>query len=159
MSGDPYGPGSGWWVGSDGQWHSPDEDFNADVPKKTHPVRRVAIVLLVVAVVGATTFGVLLGGGSSGSPSASGPPTSALNEQVQTAVTGNGPNQFGVAGVVSVACGSPSSWTPGSKFTCSVYASSHRKIGVYDGVVDPTSSAGGWSWQGTWHPLVNQLVQ
>jgi hypothetical protein len=155
MTDDPHGPG--WWVGSDDQWHSPEEDFNADVPARAHPVRRAAIVVLAVAVVGATTFGVWLGGGSSGGSSPPGPPTSDLSDQVRTAIAGSGPDQFGVSGVASVMCGSPPSWTPGFKFTCSVYASSHRKIGVYDGTVEPTSPTGGWTWRGVWHPMVNAL--
>src|ERR1039457_1823937 len=98
MSGNPYGPG--WWVGSDGNWHSPDENFDADSPKKNHPIRRVAIVLLAVVVVGATTFGVWLGGSSqttSSSPST--PSLAEITSQVNQAVTGSGANEFRVAGV------------------------------------------------------------
>ena len=64
MTDDLHGPG--WWVGSDGYWHPPDEEFDADVPKRNHPARRVAVVLLAVALVGATTVGAWLGGSSGG---------------------------------------------------------------------------------------------
>ena len=151
MSGNPYGPG--WWVGSDGSWHSPDEDFDADVPKKNHPIRRVAIVLLAVAVVGATTFGVWLGGSSqTANPGSAGPSLAEITSQVKQAVTGTGADEFGVAGVTSVVCYPPNSWKPGNTFKCSVYASSQRELGVYDGTVEPTTSPGSWQWNGVWNP-------
>ena len=150
MSDDPYGPG--WWVGSDGNWHSPDEDFDADVPVRNHPVRRVAVVVLAVAVVGATTLGVWLGaGGQSAGPG--GPSVSALDAQVEQVVTGTGAHDFGVTGVTGVACGPAILWRPGATFECSVYASPQRKIGVYDGTVEPTTSSGDWRWIGTWYPI------
>ncbi len=152
MSDDPFGPG--WWVGSDGNWHTPDEDFDADVPKTNHPVRRVAIVMLAVAVVGATTFGVWLGGSSQSSgPSLSGGPSpSELSAQVRDAVSGTNANGFGVAGVSAVICHPPAVWDPGNTFRCSVYDSSHAEIGVYTGIVQPTTAPGYWRWSGSWHP-------
>jgi hypothetical protein len=153
MSGNPYGPG--WWVGSDGNWHSPDENFDADSPKKNHPIRRVAIVLLAVVVVGATTFGVWLGGSSqttSSSPST--PSLAEITSQVNQAVTGSGANEFRVAGVARVVCNRPNSWNPGTTFKCYVYASSQREIGVYEGTVESTTSSGEWRWSGVWYPIL-----
>lgn len=150
MNGDRHDPG--WWVGSDGNWHSPDEDFDSDVPKKDHPIRRVAIVILAVAVVGATTFGVWLGGSQTSGPSTAGPPLAEITSQVRQAVTGTGANQFGVAGVSSVVCSPPSSWNPGDTFKCHLYASSQRELGVYDGTVQSTTSSGEWRWNGVWKP-------
>jgi hypothetical protein len=118
-------------------------------------MRRVVIVLLAVAVVGATTVGAWLGGGSSTTGSGSGGPSlAALNSQVDQVVTGTGADQFGVTGVFGVVCQPPHSWIPGATFECSVYASSERKIGVYDGTVVPTTSPGEWRWRGTWYPVL-----
>jgi len=147
-------PGPGWWVGSDGAWHAPEEDFGADVPRRSHPVRRVAVVLLAVAVVGATTIGAWLGGSSQVTTPVSGGPTlTALTSQVQQAVTRPGADGFGVPGVTDVVCVPPASWVAGATFVCSVYASSPRKIGVYAGTVESTESAGEWRWTGTWYPI------
>lgn len=153
MTDEVHGPG--WWVGSDGNWHVPEEDFDADVPARNHPARRVAVVLLAVAVVGATTVGAWLGSGagSTGQTSA-GPPTGQLETQIEQALVGSGHDQFGVTGVSGVICGSAITWTPGRTFQCSVFASSERKIGVYDGTVEPSPSAGGWRWSGTWYPIL-----
>ncbi len=152
-------PGPGWWVGSDGGWHAPEEDFGADVPKRSHPVRRVAIVLLAVAVVGATTVGAWLGASSSTTGSVNGGPTlAALTSQVEQVVTGTGAHQFGVAGVADVVCVPPASWTAGARFECSVYASAARKIGVYDGTVAAGGTAGEWRWSGTWYPIVRPVA-
>lgn len=148
-------PGPGWWVGSDGAWHSPEEDFGADVPKRSHPMRRVVIVLLAVAVVGATTVGAWLGQGSPGGSGSVGPSLAALNSQVDQVVTGTGADQFGVTGVSGVVCQPPDSWIPGATFECSVYANSDRKIGVYDGTVVSSTSAGEWRWRGTWYPTLH----
>jgi hypothetical protein len=151
MSDDLHGPG--WWVGSDGNWHPPEEDFDADVPRRAHPARRVAVVLLAVAIVGATTVGAWLGS-SSGSPASDGPPLAQLDAQVQQVVVGTGANQFGVSDVAEVVCGPAKAWIQGDTFQCSVYASGHRKIGVYDGTVEPSSSAGTWRWSGEWYPIL-----
>jgi hypothetical protein len=149
---DPYGPG--WWVASDGSWHSPDEDFGAGVPKNAHPIRTVAVVLLVLLVIGATTIGVWAGSGSqanSGSAS-TGPSPSELTAQVAQTVTGTGTDEFGVAGVVRVVCDGPSRWSPGETFTCDAYDVARSDVGQYDGRVQPTTSSGYWQWIGTWHP-------
>jgi hypothetical protein len=157
MTEDVHGPG--WWVGSDGNWHSPEEDFDADVPTRTHPARRVAVVLLAVAVVGATTVGAWLGGSSGGGGQTSaGPPLGELEAQIEQAVVGTGPNQFGVTGVSGVLCTPGIAWTPGHTFQCSVYASSERKIGVYDGTVEPSPASGGWRWSGTWNPTLHHPI-
>jgi hypothetical protein len=151
VSDDRRGPG--WWVGSEGNWHSPEEDFDADVPKRNHPARRVAVVLLAVALVGATTVGAWLGGSSGGTgPVSSGPPLGELEAQVEQVVAGTGAHQFGVPGVTDVVCGPAISWTPDHTFQCSVYASSHRKIGVYDGTVESAPPSEGWRWRGAWYP-------
>jgi hypothetical protein len=146
-------PGPGWWVGSDGQWHSPDEDFNADVPKRSHPVRRVAIVLLAVAVVVATAVSSWIGAGSSSSAS-QGPSLATLDARVEQIVMATGAGGFGVSGVTGVACGPTISWRTGAAFRCSVYASSQHQIGVYDGTVEPTTTAGQWTWKGSWYPIL-----
>lgn len=140
-------------MGSDGEWHPPDEEFVSDVPGRDHPVRRVAVVLLAVALVGATTLGVWLGTGSPSGPSGGGPPLSALDHQVAVAVAGTGPGQFGVSGLSGVDCRLPGAWTPGTTFTCTVFTSPHRRIGVYDGTVTSPSASGGWQWTGRWYPV------
>ncbi len=153
MNDDQHDPG--WWVGSDGHWHAPDEDFNADVPKRSHPVRRVAIVLLAVAVVGATTVGAWLGAGSQTSgPATGGPSLGVLDAQVEQVVTGTGADGFGVTGVSDVVCGPAVPWRPGNRFECSVYASPQQRIGVYDGIVEPATSSGQWRWRGWWYPIL-----
>jgi hypothetical protein len=145
---DPFGPG--WWVGSDGNWHTPDERFASDVPKRDHPVRRVAIVVLAIALIGATSAGVW-GGVVSQSPS-SGPSVSSLDVQVQRAVTGSGSAAHAAPGVVRAVCHPPASWSAGQTFKCDVYGSSQTKLGQYLGTVQPTSSSGEWRWEGTWKP-------
>ena len=53
-------------------------------PTRNHPARRVAVVLLAVAVVGATTVGAWLGGGSGTTgPASAGPPLGELETQVE----------------------------------------------------------------------------
>lgn len=147
--------GPGWWVGSDGSWHPPEEDFGADVPTRNHPARRVAVVILAVAVVGATTVGAWLGAGSGTTgPASAGPPLGELDAQVEQVLVGTGADQFDVTGVTGVVCGPATAWTPGHTFQCSVYASGQRKIGVYDGTVEPSPSSGGWRWSGTWYPIL-----
>jgi len=140
---DLFGPG--WWVGSDGNWHTPDERFDSDVPKTNHPVRRVAIVVLAIALIGATSAGVW--GGVTSQPSSTGPSVSSLNVQVQQAVTGPG-----VTGVVRAACHPPASWSAGQTFKCDVYGSAQRVLGEYEGTVLPTTSSGEWQWRGVWSP-------
>ncbi|MGD0394090.1 MAG: hypothetical protein ABSC41_15785 [Acidimicrobiales bacterium] len=155
MTDDLHGPG--WWVGSDGYWHSPDEEFDADVPKRNHPARRVAVVLLAVALVGATTVGAWLGGASGGvGPVSAGPPLAELEAQVEHVVVGAGAHEFGVTGVTGVTCGPVVSWRPGSTFRCTVYASSQRKIGVYEGTVESAPSSEEWRWRGAWYPVLGR---
>lgn len=150
-------PGPGWWVGSDGNWHPPEEDFDADVPKRAHPARRVAVVLLAVALVGATTVGAWLGS-VSGGPTTIGPPLGQLEAQVEQVVVRTGAGGFGVSGVSDVVCGATTSWRPGDTFACSVYASPQRKIGVYDGTVEPSSPSGTWRWRGQWYPVLGHAT-
>ncbi len=154
MSDDLRGPG--WWVGSDGNWHAPEEDFDADVPTRNHPARRLAVVLLAVAVVGATTVGAWLGSGSGGGPVSTGPPLGGLEAQVEQVVSGAGAHEFGVAGVTDVVCDPVSAWRPGATFQCSVYASSQRKLGVYDGTVESAPATQGWRWRGAWYPVAGR---
>lgn len=146
-------PGLGWWVGSDGAWHPPEENFHDDVPSRRHPVRRVAVVILAVALVGATTVGAWLGFGSPSTGNPGGPSPSALEAEVQQILRGTGPNQFGISGVSDVVCSPVATWSPGSTFECSAYAAPRRKIGVYRGVVAASTPSGGWSWTGTWYPV------
>jgi hypothetical protein len=146
-------PEIGWWVGSDGAWHPPEEDFNNDVPRRNHPARRVAVVLLAVALVGATTVGAWLGITSQTTATATGPPLRALDAEVERMLTGTGGDQFGVSGVSDVVCNQVASWSPGSTFECSVYVSPQRKIGIYRGTVVVATSSGAWRWTGTWYPV------
>ncbi len=149
---DDERPEPGWWVGSDGLWHSPDEDFTADVPKRAHPVRRVAVVLLAVAIVVATAVSSWLGVGSS--TGSQGPSLATLDTRVEQIVTGVGAGGFGVSGVTDVVCGPAIAWRPGARFECSVYAAPQRRIGVYDGTVEPSTTAGEWTWKGMWYPIL-----
>jgi hypothetical protein len=152
MSDVPYGPG--WWEGSDGDWHGPDEDFDAEVPTRNHPIRRIAIVLLAVAVVGATTFGVWLGGSAQTTGPPSGGPTIAeITSQVSRIVTGTEARQSGVAHVSGVVCHPPSSWSPGRTFECSVYGPGQSELGTYQATVESTTSSGEWRWNGVWNPI------
>jgi hypothetical protein len=151
MGGELHGPG--WWVGSDGDWHPPEEDFDADVPSRKHPLRRLAVVLLAVAVVGATTVGAWLGTSqTSGSSSSSGPSLVELTAQIRQVVSGTAAGGLSVAGVSSVACTEPASWSSGKVFRCEVYGPQRREIGVYTGTVAPTTSSGYWRWDGRWEP-------
>ncbi len=147
---DPFGPG--WWVGSDGNWHSPDERFDPEVPNRNHPVRRVVVVLLALALIGATSAGVWGGVFSQQASSSSGPPLASLDTQVELAVSGPGTSGFGVTGVVSAVCHPPTSWSAGRTFSCDVYGSAKRKLGEYDATVKPTTSSGQWRWTGVWKP-------
>ena len=143
---EPFSLGS--WVGSDGNWHTPDEPFDLDVPKRSHPLRRVAIVVLAIALVGATSAGVW--GGVISHPS-SGPSVSSLDAQVQLAVARIGGTGHAMTGVRAV-CHPPASWSSGETFTCDVFGSSQTKLGQYLGTVQPTGSAGAWRWEGSWKP-------
>ena len=145
---DPFS--LGWWVGSDGNWHTPDEPFDLDVPKRSHPVRRVAIVVLAVALIGATSAGVW--GGAVSHPPSSGPSVSSLDAQVQLAVARAGGTGHAVTGVLRAVCHPPASWSSGETFTCDVFGSSETKLGQYLGTVQPTGSAGAWRWEGSWKP-------
>jgi len=82
----------------------------------------------------------------------SGPAVENLNYSVQGQVTGTGPNDFDVAGVSSVECQRPSSWTTGSVFTCAVNGSTGTVIGQYHGTVLPNSSDGIYQWNGRYFP-------
>ncbi len=150
---DDEHPGLGWWVGSDGAWHAPEEDFHRDVPRRNHPVRRVFVVVLAVALVGATTVGAWLGITSPTTTTPDGPSLSALNAEVEQILTGTGADQFGISRVSDVSCNQVASWSPGSTFECSVYAAPRRQIGVYRGTVLATTSSGAWRWTGTWYPV------
>jgi hypothetical protein len=140
---------AGWWVGSDGNWHTPEERFDPDVPKRNHPFRRVAIVMLAIALIGATSAGVW---GGVSSPPPSGPSVSGLDVQVQRAVTGSGSTGLGVSGVVKAVCHPPASWSAGQTFKCDVFGSAQKVLGQYEGTVQPTTSSGEWQWRGVWNP-------
>jgi len=115
-------------------------------------MRRVAIVVLAVALVAATSAGVWEGANSSSS-TPDGPPLGQLTTQVQRAVTGTGADEFGVGGVTSVQCRLPSSWDAGKTFTCEVYGTSQSLIGRYAATVESTSTSGEWQWKGVWEPV------
>lgn len=150
---DPY---IGWWVGSDGNWHPPDESFDPEHPKRRHPIRRVAVVILAIALIVATSVGAWEG--ASSSSAYGGPSLAQLSTQVRLAVTGTGSDQFGVAGVSSVQCHLPGSWNVGDRFSCEVYGTSQSLVGHYDGVVAATSSSGEWRWDGAWKPIHRPLA-
>lgn len=141
---------AGWWVGSDGNWHTPDEPFDSDVPKRNHPVRRLAIVVLAIALIGATSAGVW--GGVISQPPSSGPSVSSLDAQVEQAVTGTGSTGLGVTGAARAVCHPPASWSAGQTFKCDVYGSAQKVLGEYEGTVQPTTSSGEWRWRGVWSP-------
>jgi hypothetical protein len=143
---------AGWWVGADGNWHTPQESFSARVPREPHMLRRVVVVLLAVAIVVATTVSVLAGSGSLTFTPSSGPSLAELTSQVQQAVSGSGSGELRIGGVTGVKCHAPSSWSVGAPFSCDVFGSGHVKVGQYDGTVQPTSPSGEWQWQGRWTP-------
>jgi hypothetical protein len=146
---DPF---AGWWVGSDDNWHPPDEAFDPDRPTGTHPVRRVVVVILAIALIAATSAGVWEGATSSTS-TPDGPSLAQLTTQVKLAVTGTGANEFGVTGVSIVQCHLPSPWTARDTFTCKVYGTSQKLLGRYDATVQSTTSSGEWRWTGIWEPI------
>jgi hypothetical protein len=143
---DPY---VGWWVGSDDNWHPPEEAFGAETPRKNHPIRRIAVVILAIALVGATSVGVWEGAGS---PSYPGPSPTQLAAQVRQVVTGTNADELGIAGVSSVQCFPPNAWSSGTTFSCEVHGSMHEVIGQYEGTVESSTSSGQWRWNGVWKP-------
>ncbi len=82
----------------------------------------------------------------------SGPPTGDLNYSVEGQITGTGPTDFDVAGVNSVSCQRPVSWTPGSTFTCMAYGLGGAAVGRYYGTVEPNTSDGIYQWSGRYVP-------
>lgn len=140
----------GWWVGPDGNWHPPDEPFDAGTAKEPHPLRRVVVVLLAVAIVVATTVSVLAGVGPP--TSSTGPSLAQLSNQVQQTVTGSGVGQPVVRGVTSVKCHLPRTWSSGETFTCKVFGPSRMELGQYRGTVEPTTTSGEWRWEGIFKP-------
>lgn len=152
-SGDPDDPFvDGWWVGADGNWHTPQEPFTTRGPNKPRRLRRFVVVLLAVAIVAATTVSVLAGSGSLTSTPSSGPSLAELTSQAQQAVSGSGSGDLKIEGVTRVTCHSPSSWSVGAMFSCDVFGSGHEKVGQYDGTVEPNTPSGEWRWEGRWRP-------
>jgi len=162
MTSDGYNPGdlddpddpfvAGWWVGADGNWHTPEEPFTTRGPNRPRRLRRVVVVVLAVAIVVATTVSVL-GGGMSATPSpSSGPSLAELTSQVQQTLSGSGSGELRIEGVTGVRCHSPSSWSIGETFTCNVFGSSQKDLGQYVGTVERTTSSGEWKWEGQWKP-------
>jgi len=143
---DPY---VGWWVGSDDNWHPPQEAFGSEIPGTVHPIRRVAVVILAIALVGATSVGVWEGASSSSDP---GPSPTQLAAQVRQIVTGTDAGELGIAGVSGVQCSPPDEWSVGSSFSCKIDGSSHEVIGHYEGTVESPTSSGQWRWNGVWKP-------
>jgi hypothetical protein len=113
----------------------------------------VLIVVLAIALIGATSAGVWGGVISPPSPSSAGPSLAILDAQVKLAVAGTGSNDSGVAGVARVVCDPPASWSAGQTFTCDVYGSAQKKLGEYDAEVESTTSSGEWRWTGVWNPI------
>jgi hypothetical protein len=146
----------GWWVGSDGNWHPPDEPFEPDRPERRHPIRRMAVVILAIALLAATSVGAWEG--ASSSSSYGGPSPAQLNAQVRSALTGTGADHLGIAGVSNVQCHPPSSWNAGNRFNCEIYGTSQSLVGHYDGTVVATSFAGEWRWDGVWKPIHRSLI-
>lgn len=142
---DPFA--TGWWVGADGNWHTPQEPFTTRGPDKPRRLRRVVVVLLALAIVAATTVSVLAGSGSL-TATPSGPSSAELASQVQRAVS----DDLRIEGVTGVRCQAPNSWSVGETFTCDVFGSTHGKVGQYVGTVQPTSPSGEWQWRGRWMP-------
>ena len=122
----------------------------AGTAKKPHPLRRVVVVLLALAIVAATAVSVFAG--SSPQTSSTGPSLAQLTYQVQQAVTGSGGGQSGVKGVTSVKCHPPNTWSSGETFRCEVFGPSQTELGQYHGTVQPTTSSGEWRWEGAWRP-------
>jgi hypothetical protein len=143
---DPF---VGWWVGSDDNWHPPEEAFGSEDPAKNHPIRRVAVVILAIALVGATSVGVWEGASSS---SYNGPSTTQLAAQVRQVLTGTGAGELGIVGVSSVECLPPGAWSVGSTFSCEIHGPLHQVIGQYEGTVQSPTSSGQWRWNGVWKP-------
>jgi ABC-type sugar transport system permease subunit len=82
----------------------------------------------------------------------SGPAVQNLNFSVQSQIIGTGTNDFDVAGVGSVSCQRPESWTTGSTFTCMVFGSAGQVIGRYYGTVQPNAPGGIYQWTGRYLP-------
>jgi len=112
----------------------------------------VLIVVLAIALMGATSAGVWGGVMSQPTPSSAGPSPTILDTQVQLALTENGSNDAGVTGVVRVVCDPPASWSVGRTFTCEVLGSAQRKLGEYDAEIEATTPSGEWRWTGVWNP-------
>jgi hypothetical protein len=121
-------------------------------------MRRVAVVILAIALVGATSAGVWERTNSATSTPVV-PALAQITAQVKQAVTGTGPNEFGVSGVSSVVCHLPSSWEAGNAFRCDVYGPSRNVIGRFDGTVESSSSSGEWQWKGVWEPSVKRIAE
>jgi len=77
-----------------------------------------------------------------------GPTLAELNYSVQGQIVGTAPNDFDVAGVTSVSCQLPGSWTNGSAFACFVYGTAGSVLGRYEGTVEPNTSDGIYQWNG-----------
>ncbi len=144
-------------MGWDDNWHPPDEAFDPDRPIRIHHIRRVVVVILAIALIGATSAGVWEGTSSSTS-TPDGPSVTLMTTEVQRVLTGTGADEFGVAGVSSVQCHLPSSWAAGKTFTCEVFGSSKNVIGHYDATVESTTSSGDWQWKGVWEPIRHPSV-
>lgn len=120
-------------------------------------MRRVAVVMLAIALIGATSAGVWEGASSSTS-TPDGPSLDQITNQVKVAVTGTSTNEFAVAGVSSVQCHLPSAWDAGETFRCEVYGSSQKLLGHYDATVQSTTSSSEWGWKGVWEPIQRPSV-
>jgi hypothetical protein len=81
-----------------------------------------------------------------------GPPLSELTANVQSQITGSGPDNFGVSGVSNVVCNPPSSWSSGNTFSCFAYNSSDQEVGEYDATIEPNGANGSYQWNARWLP-------
>ncbi len=131
-------------------------------PRKHPPVALIVVVVLAVIVAGAYLVyrhDNRSSGGSStlpsvttGIPGSGGLTAAELTSNAKNQIIGPAPRGFAVKGVASVICNPPTSWTPGSTFTCFVYASNGTGLGQYDGTVEPNDSNGNYRWNAEWVP-------
>jgi hypothetical protein len=84
-----------------------------------------------------------------GIPGSAGFTVSQLTSDVSSYLKAPAPHGMGVAGVASVSCIPPKSWTAGVTFTCYPYRHYGEGIGTYKGTVLP-DSADNWQWNADW---------
>ena len=107
--------------------------------------RRVLLTLLVLLVAGCSSSR------PSTKPAASikGPPLSLLTTHIKQQLSGAGTDDYDIAGIATVTCDPPSSWTTGTKFKCYAYGYSQTELGVYTATITPGTSKQ-WAWSASW---------